>query len=289
MEGTVHRAVEQQRDGPQIVDVPRGHRLHVHVLAITPQLNKHLEQVLHHLAARHRAQLHRLVDAAAEEGGRGLQEVVDVVVGRGFEGAENQTGGGHHVHIALEKVVPVSEGRGGGSHAGILVGVVEGVEVRSGGNGEARAMQITIAQVVDVLVTRRDSRCKDPPQAEFLQDGRQTVLHRHIRRIVVRIAVGFRGDQIGGVELLVGIHLHQPNAFVLLRRDLRVTSSSSTYLLRDLVLFEHQTHESPQFGGIDDGQHKVENLKARVIQQRRVLPIGNDETLIWYAFSNFSF
>ena len=150
-------------------------------------------------------------------------------------------------------------------------------------------MQITIAQVVDVLVTRRDSRCKDPPQAEFLQDGRQTVLHRHIRRIVVRIAVGFRGDQIGGVELLVGIHFHQPNALVLLRRDLRVTSSSSTYLLRDLVLLEHQTHESPQLGGIDDGQHKVENLKARVIQQRRVLPIGNDETLIWYAFSNFSF
>ena len=289
MEGAVHRAVEQQRDGPQVVDVPRGHRLHVHVLVLTPPLCQHLEQVLDHLAACHRAQLHRLVDAAAEEGGCGLQEVVDVVVGGRFEGTENQTRGRHHVHIALEKVVPVGEGRGGGSHAGVLVGVVEGVEVRAGGNGEARAMQVAIAQVVDVLVTRSEYRCEDPPHTEFLQDGRQTVLHGHIRRIVVRIAVGFRGDQVGGVELLVGIHLHQPNALVLFRRDLRVISSSSTCLLRDLVLLEHQTHESPQLGGIDDGQHKIENLKARVIQQRRILPICNDDTPIWYAFSNFSF
>ena len=103
------------------------------------------------------------------------------------------------------------------------------------------------------------------------------------------VAIRFRGDQVRRVELLVGIHPHQGNSLVLLRRDLRFMGCAGRHLLRDLILLEHQTHESPQLGGIDDGQHKVENLETRVIQQRGILPNGNGTTRMLYAFSNFSF
>ena len=160
-------------------------------------------------------------------------------------------------------------------HAGILVSVVEGVEVRAGGNRQARAMQITIAQVVDVLLARSERRRKDVPHTEFLQNGNQTILHRHIGSIMNGIATHLRGNQVGHAKLFVRIHPHQRDAFVLLGSDLRLRFKRVAYLLRNLVLFEHHTHESPQLWGIDDSQHKVENLKTCVIQQRGVLPICN--------------
>lgn len=220
MEGTVDGAVEKEGERADVVDVSRGNRLRIHVLRITRSRHRHLEQVLNDLAARDRLQLHRVADATTQEGAGGLEEVVDVVVGGRGEGAKDQPGGRNHVHVAVDEIVARRERGRGRRHAGVLVRVVEGVQIRSRGDLQARAMKIAIAQIADVLVSTRESGKQREPQTELPQDGDETTLHCHCKRLVARIRVALGGNEIRGVELLVRIHAHQSNTLIFLRGDL---------------------------------------------------------------------
>ena len=145
MELAVDRAVQRQRQAAQIVDESRGNVVDRRFLDVQPRRRAYFEHELHDDALGCSAERHWVAESAAQKDHSGLEEMIDVVVGGAAELAELHARLALDEHVAGDEVV----------EDWVVLGVLECVEIRSGGNAVASAGQLATAHRVDVFGSRK--------------------------------------------------------------------------------------------------------------------------------------
>lgn len=145
MELAVDRAVQRQRQAAQIVDERRWNVVDRRFLDVRRAEERYFEHELHDDALGCSAERHRIAESAAQKNHSRLEEMIDVVVGGAVELAQLHARLALDEHVAGDEVV----------EDWVILGVLECVEIRSGGNAVASAGQLTTAHRVDVFGSRK--------------------------------------------------------------------------------------------------------------------------------------